>query len=87
MRERDEFYQSIFGFVLVEGTDSCPVVISHDGQPRRVELVVGGNDAEKVGKRLLREHRVGVGVSQLENKARSFKKASRNRDPQAHHIQ
>ena len=69
---------------MVEGAGSCPVVISHDGQPRRVELVVGGNDTEKVRKRLLREHRVGVGVSQLENKKRSkiyntLKKASGDR--------
>ena len=50
---------------MVQSSHSCPVVVSQDGQPRRIELFLARHDPEEVREALLREHRMRVGVSQL----------------------
>lgn len=59
-------YQRIFGRVLVECSYSCPVVVSENGEPGRIELILARYDTIEMRKTLLGEHGMSIGVRELD---------------------
>ena len=58
-------YQSIFCFILIQGTNSCPIKIAHNWQSRRIKFIVGWYDSKKMGKTFVRKHWMSIGVGDL----------------------
>ena len=58
-------YQSILCFILVKSTNSCPIKIAHNREPRRVKFVIGWDNSEEMWKAFICEHWVSIGVGYL----------------------
>lgn len=58
-------YQCVSRFVLINSTDSGPVVLCQKSESWCVEGVFRWYYPKEIGKTVAREHRVGVRVTQL----------------------
>ena len=60
-----QHYQCVFGQVLIQSTNSCPVEILQKRKSRRVVFILALHDAEKVRVAFFREHWMGVCIRDL----------------------